>query len=234
MSYKRQNASRVVRRLLDLAQDSQKAIAFSENFQGVYDDSTSAIIGDSGVFAYGGTNATVAALVADGGGLSLTCAADSANDVYIKKPLIYNLDNAPAVEAVIDISVALANANVFVGLLDTNGISGADISGIGAIFKIDASLNLYIATDDNVTDSGLVDTGYDVTIGTKVRLGIDLSDKSNVKFYKDGKRLKIDTRFSMVGATADTLVQPIIYQVNTAGSAAGQTDVYSFLGGAEL
>ena len=61
--------------------------------------------------------------------------------------------------------------------------------------------NIYFSADDAVTDTAPVDSGADWTDATFACYRIDLTDLTNIKFYKNGTRIGASLTIPFAGAT---------------------------------
>ena len=77
--------------------------------------------------------------------------------------------------------------------------------------------NILVETDDGVTDNDDNDTGSDWVSETFYKFKIDLSNKSDVKFYVDDVDVTPET-MSLASITSSNLLQPIV-EVQIASSA---------------
>jgi hypothetical protein len=71
-----------------------------------------------------------------------------------------------------------------------------------AVFALTAGENLMVRTDDDTTDSGLVDTGIALVADAKHVFKIDFTDMANVRFYVDGVQVCAATTFDMSAASS--------------------------------
>lgn len=104
-----------------------------------------------------------------------------------------------------------------VGLVSdhTNAEDALDATTINAWFRGEgANLNIFVETDDNVTNTDDVDSAVDYVDNTWMTLKIDMTDKAAVKFSVNGKTVKT---LSMAALTSANMLQPIFCYQRDAG-----------------
>lgn len=105
-----------------------------------------------------------------------------------------------------------------VGLVSdhTNAEDVLDATTINAWFRGEgANLNIFVETDDNVTNTDDVDSAVDYVDNTWMTLKIDMTDKAAVKFSVNGKTVKT---LSMAALTPANMLQPIFCYQRDAGT----------------
>jgi len=103
------------------------------------------------------------------------------------------------------------------------GMAGVWADGISArrmLFRAEGAGSglIYLSTDDNSLDSGLISSGVTLSADVYRVFRIDASNPANVLFYIDGLRVGAATTFNM-SSTAGLVLQPYagVYKVNKAG-----------------
>ena len=90
-----------------------------------------------------------------------------------------------------------------------------------------ANNNILIEGDDGTNDNNDNDTGVDWASGTFVKLKIDMSDLTNVKFYIDGAIVSLTSneKIDVSNMVAGDLLQPYIEMQKDAGSVTHSVDI---------
>lgn len=176
--------------------------AFEEDFAAIAGSTAPAHI-DTDVQA----TATADYVTGDGTGvfaLGLT-AADAAEAAQffgheldiVKKPVVefrVKLDGAPMLATIERFVVGVASAHA-------NAEDGLDAVATNAWFRVEGdSLNLLYESDDGTTDDDDNDSGVDIVDDTYLRLGIDFSVLSSVKFLVNGAQVGTTDMSDATGA----------------------------------
>lgn len=148
--------------------------------------------------------------------------------LYDKDTLSYDIDEMDYAEFRVCLDDEDANTAGFVGMAGAHNATLASIA-TRAGFVIGAGGALSVCTDDGTVDSTNIATGY--TLGaTDYLLGIDFSNKSDIKFYiHDGtanRRVAKGTTFSMANATGS--MQKYIRNGKADGTAVTKLDIDHF------
>jgi hypothetical protein len=145
------------------------------------------------------------------GEIKMTLAADNEVEnlcLSFGNSLCFDIDNVNSFEARVKIAAMLTGSELVFGLGSARHDTTDSVTN-NAWFKMvgATSTTLVVAeTDDGTTD--LDDKATSATLAsTYKKFTIDLSDKSNVKFYVDGVRVASATTFDMSAATGS--LQPI-------------------------
>jgi len=90
-----------------------------------------------------------------------------------------------------------------------------------------ANNNILIEGDDGTNDNDDNDTGVDWVSGTYVKLKIDMSDTSDVKFYIDGQVVDLTSheKIDVSNAVAGDLLQPYIEMQKDSGTVTHIVDI---------
>ena len=112
----------------------------------------------------------------------------------IESPKVFDVANGIHVHCKIDFAALGDDAALdidigVVNVLDATTRANLDDATATrlATFHIDgSSANLMVQTDDNVTDTGLVDSGVDVVPGTPIVLDLCIDPDGTARFYADG------------------------------------------------
>lgn len=119
----------------------------------------------------------------------------------------------PVYMARVQVSALAANERIVFGLASDYNAT-LDSVTMHAWFRCNASLDLLIETDDNVTDNAAVDTGIDLVADTWVTLAIDCTDPYAIRFYVDGALAGT----LAAGAFDATTLQPVIWLQKDSGT----------------
>ena len=88
-----------------------------------------------------------------------------------------------------------------------------------------ANFNILVEGDDHVTDNDDNDTGTDWVSGTFVKLKIDMSDLTDVKYYVDGVLQSLPEKIDVSRMEAGDLLQPYIEMQKDAGNVEHSIDI---------
>ena len=169
-------------------------------------------------------DATVAALgtAEIGGGLEIALTSEPELQ-YAGVISSINLD--PTADLAYQAILKIVTAPTGVGFI-TMGVINAAVAGVitgkaGAMFTIDSTLVLDVSTDDDVIDNEPATSGITLVVGTEYRLGIDMRDVSNVRFYCDGVRLNDDTTYDMSDIASTDLMACVAHVSKTSSADVG-------------
>ena len=187
--------------------------SLASNVVAIMDDFRSPVVDGSNVFSEitltekSTNSATLAAITGIGGGLLASLTSDSeAQAAGVETAKVIDASSDCVFQSKIIVSTALTSGSqVVVGLIDATP-AGAVANKAGAMFTIDSDLVLDVSTDDDTTDNDPATTGKTLVVDTEYRLGIDLRDTSDVKFYLDGQRLNADTKYDMSAISSSNLM----------------------------
>lgn len=99
-----------------------------------------------------------------------------------------------------------------IGLADASHASDFESIGIFAAIHFDgASLEIKAHSDDGTTDVAPVASGVNAVDNTFFKLWIDTRVLSSIKFYVNGVRICDNTTFTWAGASAASLIRPIVH-----------------------
>lgn len=116
-----------------------------------------------------------------------------------------------------------ANQHVYCGVGTAYNATFASITR-RAYFHVEggASTNsIYVGTDNNVTDTGDVDTTQDATADTYIRAAISFEGANNLRFILNGAEVATSTTL----AIGSGVVQPFIFVTKTTGTGTPSLDV---------
>ena len=124
----------------------------------------------------------------------------------------FDIDQAPIFEcrlAIFDIGDDAA-LDINFGLASATHATDFDEIDTFAAFHLDGnSLSAFCQSDDGTTDTAPVDTTIDLVDDTYATFRIDVTDKTNVKFYINGPRVLAGTTFDISAFTG--LLTPIVH-----------------------
>jgi len=129
--------------------------------------------------------------------------------------LAFDIDNMKRFETVVKISAITAGTTIAFGMQSARN-DDTDATANNAQFKLVGSTAVVLETDDGTTDTDDVASGQALSTAFR-RFAIDFSNKADVKFFIDGRRVASGTTFSMAAATGS--LQPFFQIQKTATTA---------------
>ena len=162
------------------------------------------------------------AILADETAVELALAANDELEVCgydFNDMLLFDIDTLNTFVARFKVSAITTAEEVVIGM----GSAWADIVDditANAWFKLSASMDLLVESDDGTNDNDDKDTAVDLTVDTYIWVKIDFSTKADVKFYTstDGKiwtQKQSGTTFDMSNYTAG--LQPMFAILKASG-----------------
>jgi hypothetical protein len=131
--------------------------------------------------------------------------------------LCFDIDNIQRFEARLKVSGCTTGTTISWGLGSARNDTPASMTALALFQMVGATstTNVYVESDDNVTDTAPVASGQTLATTYK-RFVIDFAGgKSDVKFYIDGIRVAKTTTFTMAGYTGS--LQPF-FQIQKAAN----------------
>lgn len=162
------------------------------------------------------------AILADETAVELALAADDELEVCgydFNDKLVFDIDDMKKFIARFKVSTITTAEQVVIGV-GSAWNDDPDSIAEHAWFKLDATMDLLVESDDGTNDNDDEDTGVDLTADTYIWGMIDLSDTADVKFYTstDGNtwtRRVSTTTFDMSNYTAG--LQPMFAVIKASG-----------------
>ena len=123
-------------------------------------------------------------------------------------------DTASGYEVIVGLATAGSAVSKTAAAFDGFADSIAFRLGGGAT----AANHIYVEGDDGTTDIAPTDTGIDFVSGTFVKLRIDMTSLSSVRFFIDGKRVLAGTTFDFSAMAETDYLEPYILFARTSAS----------------
>lgn len=123
--------------------------------------------------------------------------------------LSFDIDDLLSAEFRVKVTGCTTGTTISWGMASARNDTPASMTALALFQMVGATstTDVTVETDDNVTDTAPVSSATALSTTFK-RFVIDFSNKSDIKFYIDGKRVARSTTFTMAGYTAG--LQPFI------------------------
>ena len=159
---------------------------------------------------------TQAMLISTGGLKAVSPTSSTIFEARVKINLSVDstFDTASGYEVIVGLATAGSAVSKTAAAFDGFADTVAFRLGGGAT----AANHIYVEGDDGTTDVAPTDTGVDFVSGTFVKLRIDMTSLSSVKFFIDGERVLAGTTFDFSAMAETDYLEPYILFARTSAS----------------